>query len=307
MKSCFKHRFSFFLGYILFLIFSLVLNGCGFHLRGKTDFDFSLVHIKSDAADKVAQEVKQRLLDEGVQVVPTANAAQIVIHLERESVENRVLTVSSVSGKLEEIELNFRVDLNVHKPDGTVLLEKQRFSLLRDYSFDEKAVLAMWTEGEVLREEMFRDIVTQIMRRLRILKVGKIQLSQLAFEGLKSQYKVGEPFGVDLVEATERTIPVDIWVSLTVGKQRFFVTPSVDKEQPWQIHQIPKPWQREIAVTQTRHQLFDFIVQADMVGEYILQAVYTQAGTDFDLDNLETIMRSNLAESKMSIKEVAGK
>ncbi|MDM8563811.1 hypothetical protein QUF54_10705, partial [Candidatus Marithioploca araucensis] len=31
----------------IFLAFGL-LNGCGFHLRGSSGFDFSFVHIKSD-------------------------------------------------------------------------------------------------------------------------------------------------------------------------------------------------------------------------------------------------------------------
>ncbi|EDN70165.1 lipoprotein [Beggiatoa sp. PS] len=303
MKSFFSKRFFFFTGYVSFFLFHLLLSGCGFHLRGAAGFDFSLVHIKSTSANQVALEVGHRLMDEGVKVVPTASAAQIVLHLDNETADNRVLTVSSFSGKLEEIELNVRVNMEVHKPDGTVLLEKQRLSLLRDYSFDETAMLAMWTEAEVLRKEMFQDVVAQILRRLQMLKIGKIELSELAFDGLKSKYAVGERLAVELVESTKRVAPIDIWLSLLIGKHHLFVTPSKNKAQPWQFHKEPKAWQLNVPVSQTRHRIFDFTLQPKMVGEYTLRAVYTKAGADLDLDNMVSTMRSNIAQGTLIIKK----
>jgi LPS-assembly lipoprotein len=285
-----------------FFLSHLLLSGCGFHLRGAAGFDFSLIHIKSESADQVALAVGYRLMDEGVEVVPTASAAQIVLHLRDETADHRVLTVSSFSGKLEEIELNVRVDMEAYQPDGTALLEKQRLSLLRDYSFDETAMLAMWDEAKILREEMYKDVVAQIIRRLQVLKIGKIELSQLAFEGLKSKYAVGQRLVVDLVESTERTAPVDIWLSLVIGKHNLFVTPSTNEGQPWQFHKKPKAWQLNVPASQTRHRLFDLTIQPKMAGEYTLRAVYTQAGTDLDLDNMVSTMRSNIAQGTLLIK-----
>lgn len=284
-------------------IFYLLLNGCGFHLRGAAGFDFSLIHIKSESADQVALEVKHRLMDEGVEVVPTASAAQVVLHLRHQIADHRVLTVSSFSGKLEEIELNVRVDMEVLQSDGTVLLEKQRLSLLRDYSFDETAMLAMSTEAEVLRKEMFKDVVAQILRRLQVLKMGKIELSQLAFEGLKSKYAVGQQLVVDLQESTQRTAPVDIWLSLVIGKHNLFITPSTNEAQPWQFHKKPKAWQLNVPASQTHHRLFNLTVQPKMVGKYTLRAVYTKAGSDLDIDNMVSTMRSNIAQGHFIIKK----
>jgi LPS-assembly lipoprotein len=168
-----KTDIIFYFSLITGLLVNLV-SGCGFHLRGAVgDLHIQKVHIQSESAERIANEVKRILTEEGVQVVPTTKAAQVVVYLRNEAVDGRVLSVSSVSGKQEEIELNYRVEMEVRKPDDTVLLEKQTISLLRDYRFDETAVLAAGAEQETLRDDMFRDIVEQIIRRLQVLKIDE--------------------------------------------------------------------------------------------------------------------------------------
>lgn len=238
---------------VIFLAIGL-LNGCGFHLRGSSGFDFSFVHIKSESADKIAQGVGFRMMDEGVQIVPTANAAQLVLLLQNEATDKRILTVSSYSGQQAEFELNYRVEMEIQKPNGTVLLEKQKISLLRDYLFDERAVLAMGIEEEMLREEMYRDIVAQIIRRLQILKLGKVELTQIAFKGLKAKYVTGTPIVVDLIEKNTRTAPIDIWVSLSMGENVWFVTPS--SLQAGQLNPKAQPWQHDVPTKKTCHRKF---------------------------------------------------
>jgi LPS-assembly lipoprotein len=281
---------------VIFLAIGL-LNGCGFHLRGSSGFDFSFVHIKSESADKIAQGVGFRMMDEGVQMVPTAEAAQLVLILQNEAIDRRILTVSSYSGQQAEFEINYRVEMEIKKPDGTVLLEKQKISLLRDYLFDERAVLAMGIEEEMLREEMYRDIVAQIIRRLQILKLGKVELTQIAFKGLKAKYVTGTPIVVDLIEKTTRTAPIDIWVSLSMGENVWFVTPS--SLQAGQLSPKAQPWQHDVPTTQMRHRVLDFTIPPDLSGKYTLRAVYTEAGVELDFNNLSAMMRSTVAEGEM--------
>jgi outer membrane lipopolysaccharide assembly protein LptE/RlpB len=231
-------------------------------------------------------------LEQGIQIVSNPNAAQAVIYLRNEAIDRRVLTVSSISGKQEEFGLNYRIELEVRKPDDTILLEKQHISLLRDYMFDEKAVLAMWSEDEMLRKEMFRNIVAQIMRILQTLKLGKIELTQLEFVGLKPKYIAGELLQLDLVEKNTRTTPVDIWLTITVGNDLWFIT---DANQ-LQLQETPKPWRRNVVVAKTNHRVLDFIVQPNVDGEYIFQAVYTAVDAGLNLNNLAS--RSNLIKGK---------
>lgn len=158
------------------IIVLLFFSGCGFHLRGAgADFHLNLqrVYIQSESAESVATEVKRLLIEEGVQIVPITKEAQAVVYLRNETVDKRVLSVSSISGKQEELEINYSLEMEVRKPDESILLKKQYISLSRDYRFDETAVLAAEAEEEKLREDMFRDIVGQVMRRLQIIKIDE--------------------------------------------------------------------------------------------------------------------------------------
>ncbi len=282
----------------IYLLCLLLISSCGFHLRGAAKFDLELVHIKSEDADTVANELKRLLTAKEIQVLSMEKAAQATVHLRNETVERRVLTVSSTSGKQEEMEINYRVEMEVRRPDGSVILPKQSISLLRDYRFDETAVLAMGVEEETLRKDMFRDLLAQIMRRLQAIKSESLIVTQLALEGLKDNYAIGERFLVDLVEKNTRSVPVDIWVALTFGKNLWFVTPTHTYPQPWQLGAEPQPWQRNVNPSQTSHRILDVRVQSNAVGEYTLRAVYTAVGADLDLKNLGPTTRSNIVEGK---------
>ncbi len=159
---------------LLFIIL-LFISSCGFHLRGSTGdltWHFQSVYIQSEAADRITRELKSRLTEQKLQVLPTSEGAQVIVYLSNETVDRRVLSVSSVSGKQEEIELNYRVEIEIHKADDSVILGKQTISLLRDYRFDPEAVLAAGGEEEVLREDMFNQIVMQIIRQLQQIKIN---------------------------------------------------------------------------------------------------------------------------------------
>ncbi len=159
--------------YLLFLVL-LFINGCGFHLRGSIgdlQWHFESVYVQSEAADRIASELKSRLSEQKLQVLPTSDAAQVVVYLYNETLDRRVLSVSSVSGKQEEIELNYRVEIKISKADETVILAKHTISFLRDYRFDPEAVLAAGGEEQVLREDMFNQTVMQIIRQLQRIKI----------------------------------------------------------------------------------------------------------------------------------------
>jgi len=153
------------------LTLCVLITTCGFHLRGSTNFQFSSLYIQSDSAKRIAQAVEQLLIDEKVTLAESPQDAQIILHLENEKYERRGQAISAVSGFLEEVELSLRVQIQVSQPDGKILRKKQEIELIRNASFDEKAILAKGLEEETIREELLNDIVAQIMRRLRSIQI----------------------------------------------------------------------------------------------------------------------------------------
>lgn len=153
------------------IIYLLFISGCGFQLRGSGGFQFDNLYVDAVAANNTAAEIKRIIEEEGIKLSDTPKQADIVVSLRNETVNRRVLSISAISGKLEEVELNLQVELTISHPNGKKIQEPQKVSLIREYSFDETAVLAISSEEDTLIAEMFREIVAQIIRRLQAVKI----------------------------------------------------------------------------------------------------------------------------------------
>jgi LPS-assembly lipoprotein len=151
---------------------SLVLPGCGFHLRGtqSTAWPASIPEVRvtrsdgSGAYDPFVIEMQQALRAQAkVAIVETGDVPQLVLYGERE--ESRVLSVGS-DGYVSEYLLRYEASFKFVGADGKELVKPQTVRLLRAYSFDPSNVLAKEREAAELRNAMRRDAVQQIMRRL---------------------------------------------------------------------------------------------------------------------------------------------
>jgi len=156
---------------LIIVIILLLTSSCGFQLRGAGGFQMDRIFVDAIAANNTAAEIKRIITEEGLTISENPKQAQVVVHLRDETIDRRVLSISAVSGKLEEVELHLHVELEITHPNGEKIQESQRISLVRDYSFDETAVLAVATEEETLVAEMFREIVAQIIRRLQAVNL----------------------------------------------------------------------------------------------------------------------------------------
>lgn len=159
---------------VLFLIIILFyLASCGFHLRGSVSLNIQSVFIEEKNARLFANEIKRLLKEQQVKVTEKPQHAQVILALEDAKFDRRVLTISAVSSRIEEVELSLRLKAEIRQADDTVLLEKQRLHLMREYSFDEMAMLAMSAEEETLKEELFEAMVAQLMRMLSAVELKK--------------------------------------------------------------------------------------------------------------------------------------
>ncbi len=155
-------------GWLALLLGLHLLAGCGFHLRQplKLPENLSPVYVVNQNAPFMTRDVRWALLDQKVALTPKRKKAKLLVFLRDEQREQRVLSVSALSGKQEEIELVHRVELELRKADGEVILPPKRLSLSRDFLFSETEVLAKSTEEKVLNEELQKDLVADILRRI---------------------------------------------------------------------------------------------------------------------------------------------
>lgn len=151
---------------ILVLVF---VSACGFHLRGSEmgRLGISSIYVQSQGANRLSAIVEAQLQISGIKTVSKAADAEYQLHLHSESFARNVLSVSPKTGKEEEFELIYKAAMTVTQADGKALLTNDPVQVIRDYAFDDEAVLGKFTEEEVLREDLVRNAASMVMRRLQ--------------------------------------------------------------------------------------------------------------------------------------------
>jgi LPS-assembly lipoprotein len=151
-------------------IAALLLSACGFQLQGRAKLPDPLSRAYVEAPDRQSdfvQGLRKALINSGADVVKQRDAASAIVQILQDEVTTRVLTVSA-NNLPRDYEVTYTVRFAVRASDQEILAP-QEVSVSRDYSFDERMLLAKEQEEAVLREGLAKDLVGLVMRRLSSL------------------------------------------------------------------------------------------------------------------------------------------
>jgi LPS-assembly lipoprotein len=154
---------------ILLLMALLFVASCGFHLRGSQPgptAGLSRITLTDANAASVSNEVRILLESGGMIVARENDLPGYRLHLADQAVTRSVLSVSPATGKVEEYQLTFSVLMSITDAQNNHLLTSQPVRIVRDYAFDDAAVLGSVQEQRMLEQEMTRQAASQIIRRL---------------------------------------------------------------------------------------------------------------------------------------------
>ncbi|NIR98929.1 MAG: hypothetical protein GWO03_13085 [Gammaproteobacteria bacterium] len=112
-------------------------------------------------------ELTSTLEGSGVRITESREEAKALLQVSKVRFHRRVLSVSPRTGKVREFELHYGLVMSVTDKEGRELVPRQRLEEVRDFVFDETDVLGKSSEQALLREEMQRDLIQQILRRLQ--------------------------------------------------------------------------------------------------------------------------------------------
>ena len=161
---------------------------CGFHLRGNQDLSGVLTEVKVQGTSKhseLGRKLIRALTEAKVNVLDESDT---VLTITRDSYTKRVLSLGS-TGHANQYELRYDLGVtlvkvvqdkklnNVIQPRLINLIPAQNISVTREYLFDEKFILATEGEERRLKDEMLRDAVLQLMRRLKFSLSSKNDLN----------------------------------------------------------------------------------------------------------------------------------
>jgi LPS-assembly lipoprotein len=155
----------------LLLVLSLVLlSSCGWRLQGTTRLPELLATAYVETKDPYTdfnRALRESLTASGATLVTDKSLASAIVRIRRDESGQRVLSVSARNTP-EEYEVYYNVEYSVDG-GGRELIPPDGLALTRDYSYDERAVLAKQREQAILREALARDLAGLIVRRLAAL------------------------------------------------------------------------------------------------------------------------------------------
>jgi LPS-assembly lipoprotein len=155
---------------LLCLVFAtLLLQGCGFHLQGSQRLPRSLASARiltRDTQTDFYSALRASLLTSGARLDGPLEGAATIRIIDDDASE-KVLTVSARNIPTAFL-LSYKVQLSVEY-QGRELLPPETHAATREYSFDERAVLAKERERDVLQQALADDLAALIMRRLATL------------------------------------------------------------------------------------------------------------------------------------------
>ncbi len=148
------------------------LGACGFHLRGEAKLPAAAQRVTVQAADPLSpltRDLEAALKRSGADIRSAAGEGVATLKLPVMKLSTEPVTISR-QARVKEFRVVYRVEVELDAPDGSTLLVRTPIELSREYSFDEQQALGAQAEEELIRKELERDMVQQILRRLESAK-----------------------------------------------------------------------------------------------------------------------------------------
>lgn len=151
------------------LLTALIITGCGFHLRG--DIELPALYERVQVVDKgysdVGRSLSKALLNVGSKIVSSPDAATAVVTVLSRGTQRRALNVSG--NRIREYELQLDITFVVQNHEGIQLSGPQTVSVMRNYQNDPTKVLGKDNEENIIRQEMMRPAIIQVLRRMKAI------------------------------------------------------------------------------------------------------------------------------------------
>jgi LPS-assembly lipoprotein len=151
---------------LFLLLISLLMTACGFHLRGNAGMPFGKLYLEAaNHRTPFISELRRSLEASNVELVSSAEQADVVLDIVREVPDKQILTLGA-HGRVNEFRLSYRVSLRAYDREGRDWIPAEEMTLRRDYAHDDTRILAKEAEENMLYQNMRSDMVQQIVRRL---------------------------------------------------------------------------------------------------------------------------------------------
>ncbi|MDP1930143.1 MAG: LPS assembly lipoprotein LptE [Gammaproteobacteria bacterium] len=148
---------------------SLVLAGCGFALRGSEQTAMPITTVELRAMQQNSpfmQQLRDALANADVSTSPAGGSATYILSVGEEQTSTRTASVNS-RARAAQYDLQLAVSVQLDGA-GITVFGPETLSVQRSYYEDIANIAGSNEEMELLRTEMRRELVEQLLRRLRV-------------------------------------------------------------------------------------------------------------------------------------------
>jgi outer membrane lipopolysaccharide assembly protein LptE/RlpB len=157
------------LSLVALMLVAVLQSSCGFALRGTSGLAeyVNIVDVRTSNVF-IRDELESYLREDGIKIAKSGDAvvADAILQVGSEIYEQRVLSVSPDTGKAREYEIAYVFSYSFIDSGGQPLIVPGSVKLLRDFVVDIDQVIGNSRELGVLNQEMRRDAIQQLIRRI---------------------------------------------------------------------------------------------------------------------------------------------
>lgn len=154
------------------LLCTLLLAGCGFHLRGTANLPFDTLYVQAPVGSQFAVQFRRVVAaGGGTKIVNDPKAAAATLVLVSELREKSILSLSG-GGRVREFQLRYRMSYRLLDNKAVETIPVTEIALIRDFSFNDQETLSKEAEETLLFRDMQSDAVQQLVRRLQVAKLS---------------------------------------------------------------------------------------------------------------------------------------
>ena len=146
----------------------LLLVACGFQMRGEWQLPSAMQQtVMSGGSPALYRELQREFRSASAKLSrPEGNISSAHLFILQNQLEKRVLSVDS-RGKVVEYEIYYLLRFKVLDGKGNQLVSEQQINMTRDYPFAATNVIGAGQEETLQRDELYRDMARQLMRRIQ--------------------------------------------------------------------------------------------------------------------------------------------
>lgn len=154
--------------WFILIITTMIVSGCGFHLRGMINVPTWINNISiivEQAHRELAPQIQSQLQAYSIYVNPNPALARYWLIIESDSTQQNITSVSS-STTPRQYQLIYTVQFKLQRAKGEDIIPSTQIVTTRQVTINSNRILGSNEEEELLKGDMRRDAVIQMLNRI---------------------------------------------------------------------------------------------------------------------------------------------